>query len=84
MYINPSPTEDIELEKELLREHLRRIIENMELDAKTRMQAIQMLGKDLGMWPAAEAGGAPQSLQILIADMRGKGSIEQPKLPEQT
>ena len=78
---------DRELEKEVIREHLRRIMEDLDADPKIRLQAMQMLGKDAGMWAADSQAGA-MSLQVLIADMRsGPRTVEArvaPRLPEST
>ena len=60
---------DRELEREVIREHLRRIMDDLDADPKIRLQAMQMLGKDAGMWAQETQQGA-MSLQVLIADMR--------------
>ena len=72
----PTPV-DREIEREVIREHLRRMIDDVELDAKTRLQAMSMLGKDAGMWKESEAGAV--SLQVLIADLRGGSSGTRPE-----
>ena len=67
---------DRELEREVIREHLRRIMDDLDADPKIRLQAMQMLGKDAGMWAQETQQGA-MSLQVLIADMRnGPRTVE--------
>jgi len=63
--------QDREIEKEIIREHLRQMMGDMELDPKVRLQAMQLLGKDAGMWKESDATGTV-SLQVLIADMRAQ------------
>lgn len=65
-----STKQDAEMDKEVIREHLRNIMNDMELSPKDRISAMQLLGKDAGMWPTAVADGGAVSLQVLIADMR--------------
>ena len=57
------------------------MIDDVELDAKTRLQAMSMLGKDAGMWKESEAGAV--SLQVLIADLRGGSSGTRPEAQAQ-
>ena len=76
----PTPV-DREIEREVIREHLRRMIDDVELDAKTRLQAMSMLGKDAGMWKESEVGAV--NLQVLIADLRGGSSGTRPEAQAQ-
>lgn len=73
---------DREIEREVIREHLRVLMEDTELDPKVRIQAMQLLGKDIGMWAQDAAAGAV-SLQVLIADMR-EARVTEARVTEDT